>query len=140
MLFNRDCKGLDDAEPWDHIYSKWLTKLFNFLFFSLFKIYCFLSFSYYYKAISFSSESLPSLIYMLSCSFIFCLRKSNNRSDNAYPYWLLMELLVLPYPKAIVLRLLTLSIVSYAIFFMFPLIDGIEVVGVTFGTSLFSST
>ncbi len=79
-------------------------------------------------------------MYILSCNLIFCLRKSNSNDDKAYPYWVFMELLFLPYPNAIVLKLFTLSIVYYAIFLIFPFIDGIDVVGVTLGTYFLSST
>ena len=141
MLLRRDWRGFDVLLPWVHISSKWLTRLVSFLCFSLFNIYCLFYFSYYSNAISFSSESFPSFMYMLSCNLMFCLRKSSSKNVKASTSWFpKLELVFLPSPNAITLKLLILSMVYWTIFVMLVFMEGMEVVGTTFGIYLFASS
>ena len=143
ILFKRDCKGLIAKLLLlflDHISSKWLTRLVNFLFLSLFRISFFFYFSYYSKAIYFYSDYFPSFIKIYYCCFMLVRRFYSSNDNKAYDYGLLtvdIEFLLFPYPNAIVLSPFILSIVYWAYLVKLVLIAGIDVPELTLGIYFF---
>lgn len=78
---------------------------------------------------------------IISCNLILFLKFSSKIDSKASDYALVPIIdLFFPYPKATVLNVLILSIVSCANFVKFVFMDGMDVFGVTLGTYLFSSS